>query len=188
MTTTQVVESCNAIYIFGGVVIRLSPQQILDCAVPNYNGCLGGLLEWSYSFMQLSGVTSNFRYPYTSGATGNNGPCKIATGEFKILSYRSLDGTCLDLRRELQIKPVATAIKSSSLQFYAGGVFNNCTSSEAFDHAIVVVGFNSTLGWKFKNTWGITWGESGYGWLTTDETKNCGICEMPVVPKCRGEP
>lgn len=88
LTAVQVLEAANAIYSFGGTYIHLSAQQILDCAVPNYNGCEGGLIEWSYGLMQLTGIVSAFRYPYTSGTTGVDGPCKAATGGYKILSFR----------------------------------------------------------------------------------------------------
>lgn len=52
------------------------------------------------------------------------------------------------------------------MQFYTQGVFDNCPDYDPLDHAIVLVGFNSTVGWKFKNTWGTTWGIGGYGWLS----------------------
>jgi len=95
-----------------------------------------------------------------------------------------LDGTCTHLRTELQRKPVAAALKSKTLQFYQSGIFDNCTIpilDAELDHAVLVVGFHSSYGWKFKNTWGTTWGVNGYGWLTLDENKNCGICKAPVT-------
>lgn len=79
-TTVQVVQAANSIYLFGGVYIQLSVQQVIDCAVSNLNGCDGGLLEWSYAMMRTTGITANFRYPYTSGTTGTAGTCKTSTG------------------------------------------------------------------------------------------------------------
>lgn len=71
------------------------------------------------------------------------------------------------------------------MQFYKSGVYNGCLASDPFDHAVVIVAYNSTVGWKFKNTWGTTWGQNGYGWLSLNETKNCGICVSPVVPRIK---
>jgi C1A family cysteine protease len=62
-------------------------------------------------------------------------------------------------------------MKSQNLQFYAGGIYNNCTTivdERELDHAVLIVGFNNNIGWKMKNTWGSTWGVNGYGWITLD--------------------
>ena len=74
------------------------------------------------------------------------------------------------------------------MQFYSSGIFIGCRDTDPFDHAVVIVGYNSTLGWKFKNSWGSGWGMDGYGWLSLDDDKNCGICVMPVVPKTYNQP
>ena len=40
-------------------------------------------------------------------------------------------------------------------------------------HAILLVGFdNATRRFKFRNSWGPTWGDGGYGWLTYDYVEN----------------
>lgn len=68
----------------------------------------------------------------------------------------------------MQRKPVSTAVKAANMRFYTSGVFDNCMPNDYFNHAVVIVGFNSNIGWKFKNTWGLSWGEAGYGWLSLD--------------------
>lgn len=96
--SVNVLEAANAIYLFGGLYMQLSVQQVLDCAVSNYNGCDGGLLEWGFSYLKTTGVTTNYRYPYTSGTTGVGSTCKNLTGDFKILSYQTLSNSCNNLR------------------------------------------------------------------------------------------
>ena len=39
-----------------------------------------------------------------------------------------------------------------------------CTSNKTLDHAISIVGLDKNKDeWIIKNSWGLTWGEFGYG-------------------------
>ena len=90
----------------------MSVQQVIDCAVSEYDGCNGGLFEWSNSYLKTTGITTGFAYPYNSGQSGiYSGECKASsTNQFKISSYRMITGNCTDLRQTLQTQPIATAI------------------------------------------------------------------------------
>ena len=50
------------------------------------------------------------------------------------------------------------------------------------DHAVIIVSHSETKGWKIKNSWGTSWGEDGFAWITNDSQKNCGICRMAAAP------
>lgn len=76
----------------------------------------------------------------------------------------------------LEKGPVSAGIAGYNLQFYDSGIFNDC--NDVLDHAIVIVGYRTGLGWRIKNSWGVDWGESGYGWIAEGNT--CGICNMAV--------
>ena len=69
--TVNNVEALYAKHVFGGYFFEFSVQQIIDCAMLSYDGCNGGLLQWSMAFMKYNGITSGFEYPYTSGQTGS---------------------------------------------------------------------------------------------------------------------
>ena len=52
------------------------------------------------------------------------------------------------------------------------------------DHGVLVVGYDTTGSspyWKVKNSWGSTWGESGYIRLGM-ATSGSGICGMYTEP------
>ena len=87
----------------------------------------------------------------------------------------------MDLRRTLQQQPVAVGIAGINLQFYTSGIFDGCDQSPVLDHAVLLVGFNNSYGWRIKNSWGVKWGEQGYGWITATGN-NCGICNLAAVP------
>lgn len=91
-----------------------------------------------------------------------------------------ITGNCTDLGNTLQTKPISVAISGYNLQFYSKGTFTGCSSNPILDHAVLLVGFNTTKGWKIKNSWGSGWGELGYGWITAG-TNNCGICKLASV-------
>jgi hypothetical protein len=73
----------------------------------------------------------------------------------------------------LKSSPLAIGIAGYRLQFYSTGIFNDCNSY--IDHAVLLVGYVSQVGWKVKNSWGSDWGESGYAWIQ-EQGNNCGIC------------
>jgi len=62
--------------------------------------------------------------------------------------------------------PLAVALNAGKLQMYSGGIIDevDCDPS-ALDHAVFAVGYgteNGTDYWIVKNSWGESWGESGY--------------------------
>jgi hypothetical protein len=62
--------------------------------------------------------------------------------------------------------PVSAGVYvNSAFQAYTGGVFNN-TDNKDINHAVVLVGWDDSLGaggaWILRNSWGSGWGESGY--------------------------
>lgn len=66
------------------------------------------------------------------------------------------------------------------LLYYKKGVFDGCKQSDKVDHAVLLVGYKAGKGWKFKNSWGIRWGQDGYGWLKDGNT--CKICQNGMYP------
>ena len=85
---------------------------------------------------------------------------------------------------------------TANFMAYKGGVFQDTTCSETPNHAINIVGYGCTFFykplrrcfgqryWILRNSWGPTWGESGYMRIIRGGTKTCGlysICSYVTV-------
>uniref|UniRef100_A0A7N2LH65 Uncharacterized protein n=1 Tax=Quercus lobata TaxID=97700 RepID=A0A7N2LH65_QUELO len=86
--------------------------------------------------------------------------------------------------------PVSVAIEGSSPDFksYSSGVFTGECGTN-LDHAVTVIGYgmsdDGTKYWLIKNSWGTTWGESGYMRIQRDTGAPegvCGIAKKPSYP------
>lgn len=71
------------------------------------------------------------------------------------------------------MQPISAGVDATNWQFYSGGVFSNCDTD--VNSGVLIVGYTDIY-WIVKNSWGLTWGESGYIRLKFGNT--CGICNM----------
>ncbi len=121
------------------------------------------------------GLVMESDYPYVAKLQ----TCKNSTGSFKISSYVTVPKNCSSLTTAIEVQPIAVTVDATNWSRYSSGVFNNC--STAINHAVLLVGVVSN-NWKIKNSWGTSWGESGYIRLSTGNT--CGVClYSSVYPK-----
>lgn len=176
----------GALQIASGNLVSLSEQQLVDCAGSFGNeGCNGGLMDDAFEYVIANGLTSEEAYPYR----GKDGTCnsKSVTSVIELSGYEDVkQGDETDLMRAANIGPVSVAIEADkmSFQFYNGGVLDNAKCGTQLDHGVLLVGFGTDNGvnyWKVKNSWGASWGESGYIRMVRDKNQ-CGIAEDPSYP------
>ena len=86
-------------------------------------------------------------------------------------------------------QPVSVAIEAdkSAFQLYKSGVLDSAACGQKLDHGVLTVGYgtDSSLSkdyWKVKNSWGATWGESGYIRMVRGKDQ-CGIAQSASYPK-----
>ena len=72
--------------------------------------------------------------------------------------------TTKDPKAALQSGPIVTGVNWDTPWFYYdSGIINEYTGDVAGGHALCIVGYDDTGGyWIVKNSWGASWGESGY--------------------------
>lgn len=76
----------------------------------------------------------------------------------------------------LKLRVVAVSIAVEGFQFYDSGIFT--TGSSIPNHGVTLVGYDPTNQYKVKNSWGTTWGMSGYAYLSQET----GVCDYAMYP------
>ena len=159
-----------------GVIKTFSEQMLVDCDTSD-SGCNGGLMEYSFTWLKKNGgIMYEADYPYK----GTKSTCKSDSSkyaDFKVTGYKKLGSSWSTWSAvdEDEIKeflyetgPLAIALNADPLQTYTSGILDltstKCPSS-GINHAVTLVGYgteSSTDYWIIKNSWGKSWGESGY--------------------------
>ena len=153
-----------------------SEQMLVDCDTSD-SGCNGGLMEYSFTWLKKNGgIMLDSDYPYK----GTKQSCKSDKTKYvdmTITGYKKLGSSWStwsavdedEIKEFLyQTGPLAIALNADPLQTYTSGILDltstKCPSS-GINHAVTLVGYgtqSSTDYWIVKNSWGKSWGESGY--------------------------
>jgi C1A family cysteine protease len=153
-----------------GTQYTLSPEQIVQCD-KNAFGCGGGWTESAYAYVKSAGgIEQNSDYPYTS-YMGVTGSCTVDPSKFVVgvSSFTTIGGSTTsqvesNMASYVQSTgPLSVCLDASSWSSYKGGIMSVCGND--VDHCVQAVGVYpaSTGGyWKVRNSWGTSWGESGY--------------------------
>lgn len=54
-------------------------------------------------------------------------------------------------------------IAAFGFQFYVDGTFS--TDNKYVNHGVTLVGYDAKNGYLIKNSWGVSWGKKGYGFI-----------------------
>ncbi|KAG8043749.1 hypothetical protein GUJ93_ZPchr0458g22853 [Zizania palustris] len=187
------VEGINQIVT--GDLIALSEQELVDCDTSYNEGCNGGLMDYAFEFIiNNGGIDTESDYPYK----GSDNRCDVNRKNAKVVSIDGYEDVTPNSEKSLQKavanQPVSVAIEAGgrAFQLYTSGIFTG-TCGTALDHGVAAVGYGTENGkdyWIVRNSWGESWGESGYVRLERNikaTSGKCGIAVEPSYPVKNGE-
>ncbi|MBE9467574.1 MAG: DUF333 domain-containing protein [Bacteroidetes bacterium] len=161
----------------------------------HFNGCGGA--DYDYQELQALtdiGTVDESYFPYSDADNQSCNPATTNAPKIKFEAWHRV--ACNDanaIKTAIMTYGVVDAAiyVSSDLQNYSGGVFSDnstsCTGNPCYNtttnHAISLVGWghDATKGdyWILRNSWGSTWGESGYMRIAvTSAHVGCSVCYM----------
>jgi C1A family cysteine protease len=165
--TTAALES-KAMISFNtpGKPPNLSEQIVLSCS--GAGDCGGGSLSTASTFLVNTGTNKEVYYPYKVA----NGNCIYASSNWTYRPYTfsnwsSVTQDLTALKSAIYSNgPVVVAMAVyTDFYYYGGGVYQPMWGYLEGYHAILAVGYNDDAPVPYfivKNSWGTTWGASGY--------------------------
>ena len=188
-SATGAVEGAWAIST--GQLLDLSEEQLVECATGfayGSHGCNGGEMEGAFKYVIEHGQCSFVDYPYTS-IKGTSGSCHSCSPIVHISSCSDVKpNDQISLKVAVSKQPVAVAIEADTRYFqsYSSGVITSASCGTNLDHGVLVVGYGTENGIDYylvKNSWGVSWGDSGYVKIArSDSTNDKGICGIAMQP------
>lgn len=162
---------------FPNAHVKLSPQNLFSCG--------GGYCDYGWfpsaaaRYLQTKGVPDEACMPYISGATGEDIKCSAscsdtASRSIRIANYNSPTRSLRNVesvKAALQKGPVVTTLSVyQDFLAYGGGVYKHVTGDMVGGHAISIVGYDDVnRAWIIRNSWGVEWGEQGFGMVSYDD-------------------
>ena len=165
--------------------------------------------EWSDNYIMISqalnyvsrnNLTTEARYGYASGLTGDTGTCNTAiiksttTGLAVQPSGNAIQvspaNSEVALMAAVDVAPTTIYFHATfNFMFYSGGIFSDPLCTSAINHAMVAVGYvwtgtSSTSYWIIRNSWATYWGEDGYIRVQMTGTPEgpCGMYQQSYQP------
>ena len=175
-SATEVLADRACIGTNAATTVVLSPQWLVSCDKTN-DGCAGGNLPAVWTYMSSHGVPADSCDPYSSGDNDESGACSANCSKFyKATNVKQYNTPATIQAALLAGGPVQTGFTVyQDFMSYKSGVYTHKTGAEVGGHAVKIVGWGksgTTNYWIVANSWGTTWGISGFFWIAFGQ---CGI-------------
>ena len=147
-------------------------------------------MDDAFKFDEKSGgLCSEEDYPYLAkqGKECNPDGCVDVPGTQVSAFYDVPVGDMDAMMAALAMQPISVAIQADqfAFQFYKTGVLtdDSCGKRGQIDHGVLAAGYgvDSETGepyWLVKNSWGESWGESGYIRMSRNSENEWGMCAI----------
>ena len=175
----------SGIKVYDGITYDLSEEQAKSC-MWELGGCTGGTVQWVMNPFTCNGVILEKDYPYFP----INGVCYPFEPIIRVTDWHMISTEAVPSRDVIKSyilqAPLVTAMTVSGWDTDYNGsyVLDNPDpdpddpDKEGKSHAVILVGWNDSISdnnvsghWIFKNSWGKSWGDNGYGYIEYDTAK-----------------
>ncbi|KRX00829.1 hypothetical protein PPERSA_02008 [Pseudocohnilembus persalinus] len=169
-------------------LVNFSEQQLVSCDKLSA-GCNGGNEYISMRYYTSSkGVELDSDYPYEQLNNSKTTACKYDESKvyWKNSGAKQVPANSPDAMKEAVAQgPISIAIDGASIYFqlYNGGVLDTAKCGTQLNHAVNIVGYDTTEGtpyWIVRNSWGGSWGQGGYAKFAIVEGD--GVCGSQMEP------
>jgi hypothetical protein len=179
MTSVKNQGGCGSCVAFGAVgateaqhkIAASNPSWNLDLSEQHLFSCGGGQCGYGWYIsaalnrLRDYGTPDEACYPYQA----RDGSCSAGCSDwqsraFKIARWSWVANNPSALEAALMNGPLVAGFTVYSDFFsYRSGIYHHTSGNAVGGHAIVIVGYDSVEQyWIVKNSWGSSWGESGY--------------------------
>jgi len=151
--------------------IDLSEQDVASCAPESNGGICDGDTDGNdeinaLSYMKNTGIVKESCFPYSDLANACSNKCSNWQNEIlKVQNYNSIAASANSIKQAVNDYGPVTVYMAvyDDFNYYSGGVYSWAYGDFQGLHSISIVGYNDTgQYWICKNSWGTSWGESGY--------------------------
>jgi len=165
-STMAAVEAAHKIH--SGKTVDLAEQQLVDCNTGN-NECSGGDATSALRWLIDNEACTTASYPYKArkGRCQSCSASGVSVGGVSLVTPKSESALASAVAK---LPASVSVFADSAWQHYTGGILA-APATCGHNHAVLAVGFTSGA-WKIKNSWGSSFGESGYIRIT----KGLGGC------------
>jgi len=144
-------------------------------------------MDYAFEYVKESPLMRESAYPYTAKSSKYQ-KCKYekSEGVGHVKGFEDVESKNLNqMKAALGKGPVSIAIEAdkSIFQSYRSGVITSASCGKKLDHGVLAVGYGTEDGEEYvlvKNSWGASWGSSGYVKLGTKDV--CGFLDQPSYP------
>ena len=132
----------------------------------------GSYISDALQLIKSNGIPllSDFPYSQSNCTTMPSQEVNSAAIKRKAINWKTVDLGDTSIIQDLLANalPVIVGIKVYDNFFaYRGGIYDTPTGSDNGGHAMVIVGFDKDKNaYKLINSWGQSWGDNGYLWIT----------------------
>ncbi|MBD3316957.1 MAG: hypothetical protein GF344_14305 [Chitinivibrionales bacterium] len=176
--------------------LNLSEQFVISCSKRNF-GCCGGYMKEVYPFLLHSGTPDEACMVYDRSGSclcGSQGcvsttvncqnTCPNWSKRTKTISgWQWVNATAVvptvdQLKEAVKQGPVPVGMDIySDFFWYAGGIYEHVAGERVGGHAVTIIGWEDPDDqhpngrWIVKNSWGTSWGESGFFRITWGDSR-----------------